>query len=719
MDLAAFLARSPRRTPVVLQLEAAECAAASLAIVLGYHGLYLPLDELRTLCGVSRDGAKASSILRAGRVLGMTGKGLKAEPHHLRDLDGPLIAFVNFNHFLVVEAVDDRQVWINDPATGRGRMTWDEFSLAFTGVVLSLAPGPDFVPGDRRPVLFESLKARFRGLEGALVYLVLLSLALAVPGIILPVFSRIFVDYVLVRGLTGWLGGLLAGMAITGLVRLVLALFQVRALLSVRLAMTLRTGSQLMGHLMSLPIAFFDQRFAGEIADRVRLNQGLSDLLTGKLAAAAVSLVSAFFFLIVMFLFQSAIALGILLIALVNVAVLVLSNRVISERYRKLSLDQGKLMGARVAGLKDIGTFKASGAEDMLFARWMGLATGTINGRQSIGALVAWLSPLPTLLSALGTAFVLIVGGRAVMTGSLTLGELVALQSLAASFSAPVAALAGFGAELQQIRSYTGRLDDILAQRPDPRLAAPPDAPAGKVPGGHLELRGVCFGYAPLDPPLIENFDLELAPGRRVALVGGSGSGKSTVGKIIAGLETPRSGECLVDGVPLANWPRGLLASRLAYVPQQIMLFEASFADNLSLWDASLPSQAMIAAAQDAQIHGLIATRPGNYGAPVAEGGRNLSGGERQRIEIARALATDPAILVLDEATSALDPLTELRVLEAVRRRGISCVVIAHRLSAIRDCDEIIVLQAGKVVERGTHAGLMAASGAYRTLLEF
>ena len=715
----------PRPTPVVLQLEATECGAASLAIVLGYHGRFVPLDELRTLCGVSRDGAKASTVLRAGRTFGLEARGLKAEPSHIAGLPLPLIAFVNFNHFLVVEAVDADRVWVNDPAGGRRQETWEEFNASFTGVVLTFQPGPDFRAGDSRPDLLSSLRGRFDGLHAALGFTILVSLLLVLPGIVLPVFSRIFVDYVLIRTLDDWLLPLLIGMGITAAARMLLALVQSRALLATRTAMTLRTGRALMAHLLTLPIGFFDQRFAGEIADRLRLNEALAALLTGRLAQAAVSLVTASFFFVAMLFYHWPIALGVLVLALANVAVLLLSHRLISEQYRKVSLDQGKLMGARVAGLKDMETFKASGSEDMLFTRWFGLHVAVVNGLQRIAALSAWISPVPALLGSLIGILVLFAGGYAVMRGDLTLGGLVALQTLAASFAAPVSALAGFGAELQQIRSYTARLDDVSSQQPDARFRSEAslhvvrdDRSAPLLPSGRLSMRGVSFGYGPLDPPLLEHIDIDLTPGRRIALVGASGSGKSTLGKLIVGLEHPRTGEYSLDDRPFADWPRAAVAQRLAYVPQQVTLFEGSVHENLSLWDATLPDTAITRAATDARIHPVIAARPGSYDAAIAEGGRNFSGGERQRMEIARALATDPAIVVLDEATSALDPVTELEVFEALRRRGVGCVIIAHRLSAIRDCDEIIVLDRGHIVERGTHRELVAQGGAYVRLLE-
>ena len=706
------------RTPTVLQLEAAECGAASLAMILGYHGRFVSLDALRALCGVSRDGAKASSLLRAARTFGLEAKGLKAEPHHIAGLTLPLIAFVNFNHFLVVERVDAEHVWLNDPAAGRRRETMAEFSEGFTGVVLTFVPGAEFVRADTRPSVLRSVLARFSGVERALTYVCLTSIALVIPGIVLPVFSRIFVDYVLIRGLHDWLKPLLIGMALTALVRFVLMALRQEVLLRTRARMRLDTGGALFAKLMTLPIAFFDQRFAGEVADRLRLNERLVGMLTGQVANAAASLLTALFFVIAMLLYSVPLTLVVLLLVGGNIAALLWSGRALSDRYRKVSIDQGKLAGARISGLKDIETFKASGAEDMVFARWLGLSVNVENGHQRIAALSAWLNALPGLIGALVVAVVLVGGGFEVMRGRMTLGELVAYQTLAASFTGPVLHLVGMGRDLQEIRSFTGRLDDILDQQPDARFTVAPPEAATRLPRGGLEIRDLSFGYGPLDPPLIDGFSLKLPPGSRVALAGASGSGKSTVGKLIAGLQQPRGGTILIDGTAPLGWPREALAARLAYVRQDVVLFEGTIRENLSLWDETIPEADIIAAAQDAQIHALIASRPGGYNATVAEGGGNFSGGERQRLEIARALATNPSIIILDEATSALDPVTELAVMDAIRRRGATCVIIAHRLSAIRDCDEIILLEQGRVIERGRHPELLASGGTYTRLVE-
>ncbi|MCB2065370.1 MAG: NHLP family bacteriocin export ABC transporter peptidase/permease/ATPase subunit [Erythrobacter sp.] len=706
------------RTPTILQMEAAECGAASLGMVLAYHGRFIPLEELRALCGVSRDGAKASSLVKAGRALGMEAVGMKAEPEALEEIGFPLIAFVNFNHFVVIEGFRKDRVLINDPAHGHRSESQEEFSRSFTGVALGFTPGPDFERRDDRPSVFASLRARIAPFRQALLYVFLASLALVVPGILVPFFGQIFVDYVLVRGLDGWLWPLLGGMAATALLRLLLMVPQQVMLARLGGAMRLRSGQDLFAHMLRLPIAFFEQRFTGEIADRIRLNEGLAQLLSGQLIGAAINLLLAAFYLVVLLLFSMWLTMGVVLLAVANALALVLSTRLVSEKFRKLSLDQGKMAGARISGLKDIETFKASGSEAMLFTRWTGLKASALNATQEVAAVRAWTQPIPALITSLVVLLTLVGGGWLVMRGQFTLGQMVAYQSLAMAFAAPVTALAGFGAELQQLRTFLNRLDDTLEQAPDPAMVPREGPYPDGLPGGAVDLVEASFGYNPLDPPLIDRLSLSIAPGRRVALVGASGSGKSTVGKMIGGLVPLRDGAVLVGGRAREDWPRDMLAARLAYVRQDIALFAGTVRDNLTLWDSSIEDDALLRAARDAAIDQAIASWPGGLDAVLAPGATNISGGERQRLEIARALASDPAIIILDEATSALDPVTEQRVMEAIRRRGLTAIVIAHRLSTIRDCDEIVVLDRGQVVERGTHGALMASGGSYARLVE-
>ena len=705
------------RTHSVLQLEAAECGAASLAMVLSSFGRQVPLDELRTLCGISRDGAKASNILKAARSFGLTCKGLKAEPEQLENLTAPVIAFVNFNHFLVVEGIKGDTVYINDPASGHRKETREEFLAGFTGVVLTFEAGEDFQAGDSRPSVVQSLAKRMGGFHSPLLYIFLISLALVIPGIIMPFFSQVFVDYILVRALDDWLWPLLLGMLLTAVLRVALSIVQGFTLISLDVEMKQQTSAELFRHLLRLPVSFFEQRFTGEIADRIRLNEGLVELLSEQLIQAMLNFILAIFYLVALFYMHATLAFIVVILACLNIAVLMATTSFVSEKYRKLSIDQGKLMGARISGLKDIETYKASGAEDMLFTRWMGLKTNVINGSQQVAGVSSWVQPIPALISTLILLVTLIGGGYAVMQGQLSLGELVAFQSLAVSFSAPVAVLASFGAELQQLQTYLNRLDDTLEQRVDPAFNESRTMLATRMPAGQVALNAASFGYNPLDPPLIDALSIDIQPGQRVALVGASGSGKSTVGKMIGGMVQLSAGSISIDGQSHHEWPRGLLASQLAYVRQEVMLFKGSIRENINLWDTRIDESDIIQAAKDAGIHDTIMARPGGYDAHVADGANNLSGGEQQRLELARALATNPAIIILDEATSALDPLTEQSVMGAIRRRGLTCIVIAHRLSAIRDCDEILVLHYGQLIERGSHTDLLHQDGAYAQLI--
>jgi NHLM bacteriocin system ABC transporter peptidase/ATP-binding protein len=711
------MARTRARTPTILQIEAAECGAAALGMVLGHYGRHIPLETLRRQCGISRDGAKASNLLKAARSYGLVAKGLKAEPEHLGSLQMPCVAFVDFCHFLVVEGVGRDRVYLNDPASGRRRVRMAEFDAMFTGVVLTFEPGQDFAASDERPSLAAALVARTSGARLAVLYVLLASLALVLPGLVLPVMARAFVDYVLVRELNDWLGPIVIGMALTALLRFVLLELRGLVLTRAETRLAVDGARDMFLHMLRLPIAFFGSRFAGEVAGRLDLSDGLASLLTGQVAQVVLNLFTASFFFVLMLAYDPAIAWAVLALSLVNLAAILFTARANADAHRRLSIDAGKLSGVALAGVRDIETFKAAGAEGAFFARWSGLHANVVNATQAIARRQAILGAVPPLLGALTTAVVLVLGGWRIMDAGMTVGSLVALQTLAASFTAPVVALTDLGTRLQEIRSFTERTDDVLRHPIEPE-GSNIATEALAVQGGMVSVRNASYGHLPLEPPLLSDFSLDLPEGGSVALVGPSGSGKSTLGRLIAGLYPPDSGIIAIGGRPLCDWPRAARADALAYIDQDIMLFEGSVRENLSLWDDSLAEAQIVRAAQDALIHDVIAARPGGYDSHVEEGGRNFSGGQRQRLEIARALATDPRILVMDEATSALDADTEAAIMANLRARGTTLVLIAHRLSTVRDCDEIIVLDGGRVTERGKHDKLMARGAAYAALIE-
>ncbi|MEM8877864.1 MAG: NHLP family bacteriocin export ABC transporter peptidase/permease/ATPase subunit [Pseudomonadota bacterium] len=708
---------SRARTPTILQLEAAECGAASLAMILGRYGRHVPLEQLRGLCGVSRDGTKASNIIRAARHFGLNAKGLKAEPEHLRELPMPAIAFVDFCHFLVIEGIGAGKVWVNDPAFGPRAMPMQEFDERFTGVVLVFEPGPDFKTAEERPSLAASLFGRVSTARSGLAFLMAASLLLVLPGLLAPLFGRVFVDYVLVRDLQNWLLPLILGMAATAIVQFFLLELRNRALLRTETRLAVDGAGELFAHILHLPALYFGTRYAGEVAGRLGLSDGIAGLLTGEAAETLLNLITASFFLILIFLFSPAVALLVIVLAGLNIAAVLLSSQVIVDAHRKLSIDAGKLGGVEIAGLHDIETFKAAGTEDAFFTRWSGLHAQLVSTGQSVGQRMVLIRAIPQFLGTLTATGVLLIGGLEVMSGAITIGTLVALQSLSASFMGPVVALVSLGTSFQELRSFTERTDDVLHHPLDEGAESVADQ-VTNLPDGRIELRDVAFGYLPLDPPLIEDLNLTVKPGRSVALVGGSGSGKSTIGRLIVGLYPPQQGEVRIGDKPISEWPRQALTNRIAYIDQTITLFEGTVRDNLTLWDPTVPESAIVRAARDAMIHDVIAARSGAYDSLVEEGGRNFSGGQKQRLEIARALTCDPAIIVMDEATSALDATTEAELMTNIRARGATLVIIAHRLSTIRDCDEILVLERGKPVERGRHRRLLASGGAYKTLLE-
>nr|WP_263971298.1 ATP-binding cassette domain-containing protein [Chlorobium phaeovibrioides] len=555
------------------------------------------------------------------------------------------------------------------------------------------------------------------GLERALTYIVLASLLLVIPGLVVPSFLRIFIDYVLVQGATDWLRPLLIGMLLTALLQGVLTWLKQYYLLRAETKLALTSSAKFFNHVFAMPMRFFTMRQAGEISNRVQLNDQVATLVAGDLTANALNFLLIAFYALLMFRYDTVLTFGAILIAAVNAAALFYVSRKRVVLNQKFQQDSGKLMGTTFYGIKTIESLKASGSEPDFFARWSGLFANMVNGQQQLQVATVFLLALPPFLQSFGNIAILSVGGLRVMEGQLSMGMLIAFQSLLMSFLAPVNEMVTLGQKLQDAEGNMQRLDDVMDN--DVELETDEDDDEEHQPlEGHIELRDITFGYNVLEAPLIENFSLKLEPGQRVALVGGSGSGKSTVSKLVAGLYEPWSGELLFDGIPRRELPRKRVAASVGMVDQEISLFEGSIAENISMWDGTMPQEEIERAARDAAIDEVISSRTGGYQANLSEGGSNFSGGQRQRIEIARALATNPSILILDEATSALDPTTEKRIDENIRKRGCTCLIVAHRLSTIRDCDEIIVLEYGKVKERGTHQSLMALGGVYAGLIK-
>ncbi|MEO0837778.1 MAG: NHLP family bacteriocin export ABC transporter peptidase/permease/ATPase subunit [Cyanobacteria bacterium J06643_5] len=736
------------RTPTILQMEAVECGAVSLAIILAYYKRIVPLAELRIECGVSRDGSKASNLILAARNYGMLADGFKAEQlEQLQNVSPPYIVFWEFNHFLVVEGLSRNWVFINDPATGPRKITRKEFDEGFTGVVLIFQPEPDFQKGGCNKGIILALVERLRSSVGAILYCILAGLLLVIPGLAIPIFSQIFVDEILVEGRTDWLRPLILGMILTTVFQGILALLRLRYLRKLKIKLAVGMSARFMWHILRLPVMFYAQRYAGEISNRTSLNDDVAEVLSGKLATTVIDAVMVVFYVAIAFLYDGLLtSIGIGFSAINALALQWVARKRVDVNMRQKQ-DWGKVAGVSIAGLQSIETLKASALESDFFSRWSGHYAKAVSAQQELEITNQMLGILPILLSSLTSMLIIVVGGFRVMDGNLSVGMLVAFQSLIGSFQQPFNTLVNFGSTLQELQGGLNRLDDVLDNSLDMELEKQEDREKSMKPlainrktlalewigqqddakvvensgmeglQGYVELKNITFGYSPVEAPLIENFNLSMQPGQRIALVGASGSGKSTVAKLICGLYQPWKGEILIDGIPRREIPREILASYLSMVEQDIFLFGGKVRDNLTLWNGTVPEEQIIKACRDAAIHQTVMSISGGYDGELLEGGVNLSGGQRQRLEIARALVKNPTILVMDEATSALDARTEQVIVDNLQKRNCSCIFVAHRLSTIRDCDEIIVMEKGKVVQRGTHKQLWKEEGIYQGLI--
>lgn len=716
----------PFRTPLLMQLEATDCGAACLGIVLAHHGRWISLEQLREECHVGRDGSNLSDIAQAARAHGMRATGRTMELRHVARLPCPTILFWGFNHFVVLEGVSRDRYYVNDPAEGHRAVGRETFYREFTGAVLELEPGPEFQRHGSRRSGLQRLWPLLEGHGSRLARIAALGLLLALMSLVLPFLLAVFVDGFLEGGQSDLGGALIAGMLSAGAGAYVLTWLQMRSLRELVVRLSIVQSDRFLDTLLRLPLRFFAHRLPGDLAMRLRQIDQVADIGAGQLVRIAVDLVMSVAFLAVMLVWNLPLACAVAGLGISCYFLTRVLTRLRRDQNHRLRREQGMLAGQSAAGLQSIESLLATARENDFFSDWSGRQARELKARQEFAELGHVAASLPYLFQLLTAVAVFGFGGWLMMLEQVSIGALMGFYVLAGNFIRPVTRVAQFSDLLETLEADLSRMEDVLhAPRKLAHAANVQDAhrQVAALQGqlrliGKLEVRGVTFGYQRSRDPLIDDLSLTIEPGQRIAVVGPSGSGKSTLAQLTAGLYPPWSGDILFDGHPLAEIPREVFYRSVAIVDQHPVLFAASIRDNLTMWDATTPDDFVTAAARDAAIHGDIIGRPAGYDSPVEEGGRNFSGGQRQRMEIARALVNNPSLLILDEATSALDPTTELLVDDGIRRRGCSCLIIAHRLSTIRDADRIFVVDKGRIVEQGTHDELHARDSVYRRLIQ-
>lgn len=709
------------KVPVVMQMEALECGAASLAMILAYYDKWIPLEKLRVDCGVSRDGSNAKNVLIAARSYGLVARGYRYEPEDLKkEGQFPCIIHWNFNHFVVLDGFSKGKAVINDPAKGVCKISMEEFDRAFTGICLMFEPGEEFEPGGRPKSVLKFALERLKGSKTAITFVVLTTIISSLIDIVEPAFSRVFIDRLLTHKNQNWTYPFLIAFALLAAIQIAVSAIEAIYLNRINGRLAISGNMSYLWKVLHMPMEFFSQRMSGTILGRQEENAMIANSLVETFTPLVLEAAMMIFYLTVMIRYSPILT----LIGIFSIVLDLLISQVISKKRigitRVQLRDKGKLASATISGIEMIETIKSSGAENGYFKRWSGYQASVNTHTVRYVKLNQYLGMIPSLVSALTDTAILIIGVWLIMQGQFTIGMLSAFQGFLASFTAPANTLISAGQTLQEMRTSMERVEDVMKYPDDPcyqteRVEA---AEGGyQKLSGNLELKHITFGYAKLAQPLIEDFCMTVRPGSCVAFVGASGCGKSTLSMLIAGLYQPWGGEILFDGKPVREIDRDVFKGSVAVVTQDIILFEDTIANNIKMWDSTIEDFEMILAARDAQIHEDIMMRDGGYQYKIMEGGKDFSGGQCQRLEIARVLAQDPSIIIMDEATSALDAKTEYEVVKAIRDRGITCIIVAHRLSTIRDCDEIIVLDHGHVVERGTHEELYQKGGTYTELV--
>ncbi len=713
------ISKGVAKVPIVMQLEALECGAASLTMILAYYKKWIPLEQVRLDCGVSRDGANAKNILVAARSYGLETKAFKYEPEDLKK-EGlfPCIIHWNFNHFVVLDGFKGNKAYINDPAKGAYSLSMDRFDKSFTGICLQFKPGKDFEPQGKQkrilPFVFKNLK----GSTSALIFTTLSAVLAAMISFISPAFSRVFIDRILPGTNASWIPGFIILLFAFDIIQIILSAFKSVFGLRINGKMAASGNASYMWKVLKMPMVFFSQRMAGDIQKRQESYASVANTAINTVVPLLLDAFLVVFYLFVMLRYSMVLT----FVGLLSIAVNSIVSRKISKKrinITRVSMrDSAKLSATTVSGIEMIETIKSAGAENGFFEKWAGYQASVNNNQIKSLKITTYLGLIPQFFTTASDSIILILGVLMVLNGKFSVGMVMAFQGFLKSFMAPANDFIGLGQTIQEMRTSMERIEDVM-EYPEDHIFAPEDeenAETGKL-SGNIELKNVTFGYSPLSEPFIKNFNLSVKQGQTIAIVGQSGCGKSTISKLLSGLYKQWSGEILFDGKPLNQITSSVFHGSVAVVDQEIVLFEDTIANNIKMWDESIEDFEMILAARDAQLHYDIMQRPEGYNYKMTEGGKDFSGGQRQRMEIARVLAQDPTILILDEATSALDAKTEYEVIKAIRERGITCIVIAHRLSTIRTSDQIIVLKNGEIVDIGNHKTLMETSEIYKELV--
>lgn len=704
------------KTPTVIQMEAVECGAAALGIILGYYGRYVPLEELRVSCGVSRDGVNAYNILKAAESYGLSGAGYEVDAKNITELQTPAILYWENNHFVVLEGIKHDRIFINDPATGPRVIHYNDFQRNFSRVALELKPTSTFQKKGSPSTIVEALKKRVAPFFSSIIYLFFIQICVVILGLAMPVFTQIFIDKILGESVFSWTWPFMGLLIALMFFMTFISLLQGNFLNGLQTKLTTYFSSDFLWHVLKLPMQFFSQRYGGEVINRMNLNNTIASTLTGQTVITVINLILVVGYAFIMLQYDVYITLIGITTAIFNLIVLYFFSRRRRNAYARIQQEQAKTIGISLDALQNIETIKITCNDNFFFTRIAEHYTKNINALQDIGKKDAWLFSLSSLSQQLSTVLLLGIGTWRVITGHLTIGMLIGLQILLGYFLKPFYQLVQFGTGMQTLRIDLNRIDDVLKNPTDPILKEF-STDSNLSFNGDLEFKNVTFGYNPLAAPTIENFNLSIKKGQWVALVGSIGAGKTTIAKLACCLYQPWKGNVLYNGKERNEYTREKLMHSIACVDQEIFLFSGTVRDNLTMWNQAVPEEEMAKAAKDACIHNEIMARSDRYQALLLEAGVNFSAGQRQRLEIARALLMNPALLVMDEATSALDSDIEEQIMSNIRKRGCSCLFIAHRLSTIRQCEQIIVLDKGKIVQQGDFETLKATPGYFQQLL--